>query len=128
MKVTWINTLHANTVITKVMLGKTTNIITCTHKKVVVIIIQNTYVSTIFFTVTAENSFSFSINPYTTAQLRDSKHAFELRENNFINICLDVGMRGIGSHACGPALSKEYELPKKGKNVFFIAFKDKEIL
>lgn len=70
------------------------------------------------FAVTAENPFSFSVNPYTTAQLRDVKHAFELSENDFVNVCLDVAMRGVGSHSCGPQLDEKYEIPRKGKNVF----------
>lgn len=74
------------------------------------------------FAVTAEQEFSFSVNPYTTAQIRDAAHAFELPENDFVNVCLDLAMRGIGSYSCGPELPKEYEIPKKGKNVFRLLF------
>lgn len=74
------------------------------------------------FAVTAEKPFSFSVNPYTTAQLRDTKHQFELKENDFVNVCLDVAMRGIGTCACGPKLSEKYELKKKGSNVFVLTF------
>jgi beta-galactosidase len=70
------------------------------------------------FALTAEKPFSFSVNPYTTAQLRDTKHAFELEENDFVNVCVDFAMRGIGSYSCGPVLDEEYEIPKTGKNVF----------
>lgn len=72
------------------------------------------------FAVTAESPFSFSINPYTTAQLRDTKHAFELPENDFVNVCVDLAMRGVGSHSCGPVLDEKYEIPKMGENVFEI--------
>lgn len=74
------------------------------------------------FTVTAEKDFSFSINPYTTVQLRDCRHAYELKENDFVNVCLDVAMRGVGSMACGPQLEAQYEIPKKSKNVFKLTF------
>lgn len=74
------------------------------------------------FTVTAENPFSFSVNPYTTAQLCNTKHNFELKENNFVNVCLDVGMRGIGTCACGPKLAEKYELKRKDKNIFILTF------
>ena len=74
------------------------------------------------FTLTAEKPFSFSVNPYTTAQLRDTKHNFELPENDFVNVCIDLGMRGVGSHSCGPALPEKYEIPKKGKNTFKFVF------
>lgn len=74
------------------------------------------------FHITAEKEFSFSINPYTTAQLRDTKHDFELPNNEFVNVCLDLAIRGVGSHSCGPVLAKEYEIPKTGKNIFKISF------
>ena len=73
-------------------------------------------------TVTAKNAFSFSVNPYTTEQLRDTLHAYELKKNDFVNICLDVAMRGVGSMACGPQLDAKYEIPKKAKNIFKINF------
>ncbi len=74
------------------------------------------------FEMTAEKPFSCSVNPFTTAQLRDAKHDFELEENDFVNVCVDLGMRGIGSHSCGPVLPEQYEIPKQGKNVFKFVF------
>ena len=29
-------------------------------------------------------------NPYSTAQLRDTLHNFDLPENDFVNLCLDL--------------------------------------
>ncbi|MBQ4053072.1 MAG: hypothetical protein IJD33_01900, partial [Clostridia bacterium] len=72
--------------------------------------------------VTAETPFSFSVNPYTTEQLRDTKHAYQLKENDFVNVCLDLAMRGVGSYSCGPQLDEEYEIPKQGKNTFTLVF------
>ena len=74
------------------------------------------------FALTAEKPFSFSVNPYTTKQLYESKHNFALTENDFVNVCLDLAMRGIGSNSCGPELDSRYEIPKVGKNTFRIAF------
>ena len=74
------------------------------------------------FEVTAESPFSMSVNPYTTAQLRDVTHNHDLPENPFVNICLDLAMRGIGSHSCGPALSGRYEIPLEGRNTFTFVF------
>ena len=74
------------------------------------------------FSITADKEFSFSVNPYTTEQLRETKHAFELCENDFTNVCLDLAMRGVGSHSCGPVLPERYEIPKEYKNVFKIKF------
>ncbi len=74
------------------------------------------------FTVTADNPFSFSVNPYTTKQLCETLHNYELKKNDFVNVCLDLHMRGIGSFSCGPELDEKYEIPKKGKNVFIFKF------
>ena len=35
---------------------------------------------------------------------------------------VDVAMRGVGSHSCGPELPKRYEIPTSGKNVFKLVF------
>ena len=72
------------------------------------------------FRVTADAPFSCSVNPYTTAQIRDTAHGFALPHNDFVNVCIDLAMRGIGSHSCGPALPEKYEIPRKGKNTFRI--------
>ena len=74
------------------------------------------------FALTAEKKFSFSVNPYTTAQIIGTKHNFELPHNDFVNVCVDLGMRGVGSHSCGPALDDKYEIAKSGKNVFTFTF------
>ncbi len=74
------------------------------------------------FKVTAEKPFSCSVNPFTTEQLRETLHSFELEENDFVNICVDVAMRGIGSHSCGPDLPEEYEIPREGSNTFKFVF------
>lgn len=74
------------------------------------------------FEVTAQKPFSFSVNPYTTVQLRDTLHNFELPENDFINVCIDLALRGIGSGSCGPALLPQYEIAKTGKNTFKFVF------
>ena len=74
------------------------------------------------FTVTAEKPFSCSVNPYTTKQLRETKHAFELAENDFVNVCVDLAMRGVGSHSCGPELPPEHEIPRTYQNTFTFTF------
>ena len=74
------------------------------------------------FKVTAEQSFSCSVNPFTTKQLCETLHSFELEGNDFVNVCIDLAMRGVGSHSCGPELPDEYEIPRKGKNTFKFTF------
>lgn len=74
------------------------------------------------FAVTADNAFSFSVLPYTTKELYESKHNFELKEKDSVNICIDIAMRGVGTRSCGPILSEKYCVPRKGKNVFKFVF------
>ena len=74
------------------------------------------------FKVTAENTFSCSVNPYTTLQLKNTLHNFELEENDFVNVCIDLGMSGVGSNSCGPELRAEYQIPKEYKNTFKFIF------
>ena len=74
------------------------------------------------FEMTAEKPFSCSVNPYTTKQLRETLHNFELKENDFVNVCVDLAMRGVGSHSCGPALPEKHEIPREGSNTFKLTF------
>ena len=74
------------------------------------------------FSLTADTAFSFSLNPYSTEQLRDTAHSFELPENDFVSLCIDLAMRGVGSHSCGPRLDEKYEIPKEGRNKFKLVF------
>ena len=74
------------------------------------------------FSVTAENPFSCSVNPFTTEQLCETRHSYALNDNDFINVCIDLAMRGVGSHSCGPNLPEKYEIPRQGKNTFTFTF------
>ena len=74
------------------------------------------------FELTADAPFSFSYNPYTTEQLCNVTHNFMLPENDFVNVCVDVAMRGVGSYSCGPRLAEKYEISKEGGNTFRFVF------
>lgn len=74
------------------------------------------------FSLTAEKPFSFSVNPFTTRELINARHDFELKENGFVNVCVDLAMRGIASSSCGPRLAKRFEIPKDYENTFTFTF------
>lgn len=74
------------------------------------------------FALTAEQPFSFSVTPYTARQLFDTGHTYALPKNDFVNVCIDLAMRGIGSSSCGPALLSKFEIPRSGKNTFVFTF------
>ncbi len=72
--------------------------------------------------VTAEEPFSFSVLPYSTEQLKNAKHDFELGERDATYVHLDIAMSGVGSNSCGPQLKTEYRAPREGRNLFRILF------
>lgn len=74
--------------------------------------------------VTAEKPFSFSVLPYSTGQLEEAQHDFELPRSNAVYINLDIAMSGVGTHSCGPALAEKYRAPKTGENRFRIMLKE----
>ena len=74
------------------------------------------------FEVTANHPFSCSVNPFTTKQLRETRHSFQLQENEFVTVCIDLAMRGVGSHSCGPEWPSNYEIPRHFKNTFTFQF------
>lgn len=72
--------------------------------------------------MTAAKPFSFSVLPFTSEQLFDKKHAYELKRTGITNVCIDLAMRGVGTHSCGPELAKEFEVPREGENEFTLIF------
>lgn len=69
--------------------------------------------------ICAEKPFSFSALPYSENQLLTTSHNYELNQNGNVYVNLNVSMAGVGSHSCGPILSKKYCVPKKGTNIFY---------
>ena len=72
------------------------------------------------FVMEAEKPFSFSVLPYSTRELTDAKHNYELGESEATYINLDVSMSGIGTHSCGPILNEKYRAKKQDFNKFRI--------
>ncbi len=70
--------------------------------------------------ITAQTPFSFSVLPYSTKQLENAKHNFELKKSSATYINLDVAMSGVGSNSCGPPLADKYRASKIGSNKFRI--------
>lgn len=62
------------------------------------------------FTVAGAKPFSFNASPYTQEELTTKRHNFELHPCGSTVLCLDYGMRGIGSNSCGPVLPERFRL------------------
>ncbi len=60
---------------------------------------------------TSDEDFSFNASEYTQEELSEKRHNFELEKCGSSVICVDHMMAGVGSAACGPALSEKYRLP-----------------
>ncbi len=59
---------------------------------------------------TSAEKFSFNASIYTQEELAAKHHNFELEKSGFSVICIDSGMAGVGSNACGPALDEKYRI------------------
>lgn len=62
--------------------------------------------------------FCFSALPYSTMQLNNAAHNWQLEKSGKTYICADYKTSGVGSNSCGPELDEKYRLSEKD-----IAFK-----
>ncbi len=60
--------------------------------------------------ITAPEPFSFNASEYTQEELAAKRHNYELEKSGFSVVCIDSGMAGVGSNACGPALADKYRI------------------
>ena len=88
-------------------------------------LLEITYVNGCGFSVSSDNSFDFSLHPYTQEKLDRAKHLYELKEDSFYTLCIDDRQRGVGGDMPGCAyLHKPYKM-QRGNYSF--AFKIKAI-
>ena len=67
----------------------------------------------------SEKPFEFSALHYTIEELYEKNHAFELEPSNSTEVLICYKNRGVGSHSCGPELSKKYRVTDKVINLNF---------
>ena len=53
-------------------------------------------------------SFEFSAIPYSSYELTEAKHNFELKESDKTVFTVNYKVSGVGSNSCGPLLLKQY--------------------
>ncbi len=63
--------------------------------------------------ITSDKDFSFSALPYSEKQLTETTHDCYLEEEDKTFLTVLYRTSGIGSHSCGPALMKKYQLSEK---------------
>lgn len=59
------------------------------------------------------DSFESNVSQYTSKQLGEANHSFELERSNHTNVRIDYKVSGIGSNSCGPELLEQYRLKEK---------------
>ena len=69
------------------------------------------------------SSFSFNASSYTSEELTQKKHNFELQSSGHTVLCVDYAQMGIGSNSCGPTLAEKYKLPDKMDVTVRLVFK-----
>lgn len=63
--------------------------------------------------------FAFSVMPYSTSDLEQTKHRHELKEQGRYFVKLDLWHRGLGSNSCGPGPSEKHRsAPNRIKGIF----------
>ncbi len=69
---------------------------------------------------TSAENFSFNASEYTQEELAAKRHNYELEKCGYSVVCIDGGMAGVGSNACGPALDEKYRIPLPQIHLDFI--------
>ncbi|MDU1052626.1 MAG: beta-galactosidase small subunit [Clostridium baratii] len=73
--------------------------------------------------ITSHNDFSFNASHFSTEELTNKRHNFELVQDDATYIIVDYKQSGIGSNSCGPELDYQYRLNEKDINFnFYIKF------
>lgn len=71
------------------------------------------------FNVYGNDTFSYSIHPWSLENLRAARHPSELEEDDCYYLYIDYKMRGLGSMSCGPEPEEEFDfVPHDFKFVF----------
>ncbi|ANQ52466.1 DUF4981 domain-containing protein [Flammeovirga sp. MY04] len=66
-------------------------------------------------TFTGEEYLNYSFRKYTTNQLNDANHPYDLKENNFYILNIDFEQGALGNGSCGPVPMKKYFVDFLGK-------------
>ncbi|MDU4939843.1 MAG: glycoside hydrolase family 2 TIM barrel-domain containing protein [Clostridium sp.] len=76
--------------------------------------------------VASQDYFSFNVSHFSTEELTNKKHNFELVEDDATYLIIDYKQSGIGSNSCGPELDHKYRLNEKSmKFNFYLKFEER---
>ncbi len=69
------------------------------------------------FKFESEQGFELNVSEYTSKELTNKAHYFELEKDDYINVRIDYKVSGIGTGSCGPERREKYRM--KDKKVHF---------
>lgn len=69
------------------------------------------------YTFVSEQGFSANVSEYTSRELTEKAHDFELVKDAYTNVRIDYKVSGIGSASCGPEMMDKYRM-NDGKVAF----------
>ncbi|MBR3943280.1 MAG: hypothetical protein IKJ55_07965, partial [Clostridia bacterium] len=58
----------------------------------------------------AGESFDFAVSHYSTENMMDAKHTWDLEKEDETYLRIDYKVTGTGSGSCGPLVAEEYRL------------------
>lgn len=62
------------------------------------------------YTFVSEQGFSANVSEYTSRELTEKAHDFELVKDAYTNVRIDYKVSGIGSGSCGPQIMDKYKM------------------
>ena len=76
--------------------------------------------------VASQDDFSFNVSHFSTEELTNKKHNFELVQDDATYLIIDYKQSGIGSNSCGPELDHKYRLNETAmKFNFYLKFEER---
>ena len=71
------------------------------------------------FEIVATDGMEINFSEYTTEELANKAHNFELAKSKNTNVRIDYKVSGLGSGSCGPALAEQYKMNDDKVNFSF---------
>ncbi len=65
------------------------------------------------YIITSDQGFDCNVSEYSSRELTDKSHYFELEKDVYTNVRIDYKVSGIGSDSCGPDLLEKYRMNDK---------------
>ncbi len=75
------------------------------------------------FAFESSQGFSLNVSEYSSEELTNKTHYFELEKAAYTNVRIDYKVSGLGSNSCGPELRQQYRMNDKDVHFIFSIIK-----